>query len=57
MALTGRVAPAHPAGPMAHGVCDLVHCRLDRVVPRPWAEWCGVVDILGAAAILFLPWQ
>jgi hypothetical protein len=43
------------AGWLAHGVWDVVHHRSGRVVPRQWAEWCGVVDILGAAAIAFLP--
>ncbi|MGK8503282.1 hypothetical protein [Nocardia asiatica] len=42
-------------GWLAHGVWDFVHHRRDRVVPRAWSEWCGVVDVLGAAALLFLP--
>ncbi|WP_280494137.1 hypothetical protein [Nocardia asiatica] len=42
-------------GWLAHGVWDFVHHRRGRVVPRVWSEWCGVVDVLGAAALLFLP--
>ncbi|WP_051047239.1 hypothetical protein [Nocardia asiatica] len=42
-------------GWLAHGVWDFVHHRRDRVVPRAWSEWCGVVDVLGAAALLFVP--
>lgn len=36
-----------------HGVWDLVHLRRDAVVSRSYAEWCGVVDILIAAQLLF----
>ncbi|MFI6411573.1 hypothetical protein [Streptomyces sp. NPDC050585] len=42
------------AGWFAHGVWDLVHHRSGRVVPRAWSEWCGVVDVSGALAILVL---
>ncbi|WP_181723640.1 hypothetical protein [Nocardia gipuzkoensis] len=42
-------------GWLAHGVWDFVHHRRNRVVPRAWSQWCGVVDILGAAAIVILP--
>ncbi|MCP9957141.1 MULTISPECIES: hypothetical protein [Streptomyces] len=42
------------AGWLAHGVWDLVHHRSGRVVPRAWSEWCGVVDVGGALAILIL---
>lgn len=42
------------AGWFAHGVWDLVHHRTGRVVPRAWSEWCGVVDVFGAAAILLV---
>lgn len=41
-------------GWFAHGVWDFVHHRTGKVVPRAWSEWCGVVDVLGAAAILLL---
>ncbi|MFD8410992.1 hypothetical protein ACFV2Q_04385 [Streptomyces sp. NPDC059650] len=41
-------------GWFAHGVWDAVHHRTGKVVPQAWSEWCGVVDILGAAAIVLL---
>ncbi|MFC0528661.1 hypothetical protein [Phytohabitans kaempferiae] len=44
------------AGWLLHGVWDFVHLRLDRVVARSYAEWCGVVDILVAAQLLALAW-
>ena len=40
------------AGWLGHAAWDLWHHRTGRVVPRAWAEWCFVVDILGAAAFL-----
>ncbi|GAA3870136.1 hypothetical protein GCM10022243_39430 [Saccharothrix violaceirubra] len=40
------------AGWGLHAVWDVVHHRLDRVVPRWWAEWCAVVDFVVAATIL-----
>lgn len=42
------------AGWFLHGVWDFVHLRLDKVVSRTFAEWCGVVDILVAAQLLLL---
>ena len=42
------------AGWLIHGVWDFAHHRTGRVVPRAWAEWCGVVDVLGAVAIVSL---
>ncbi|MFE7789726.1 hypothetical protein [Streptomyces sp. NPDC057460] len=27
---------------------------LEAIVPRAWAEWCFVVDLLGAAAMVFM---
>ncbi|MFC7330669.1 hypothetical protein [Marinactinospora rubrisoli] len=42
------------AGWLAHAVWDFAHHRNGRVVPRAWAEGCGVVDLLGAASILLL---
>lgn len=44
------------AGWFLHGVWDFVHLRLDRVVVRSYAEWCGVVDVLVAAQLLLLAW-
>ncbi|ADD40010.1 hypothetical protein [Stackebrandtia nassauensis] len=40
------------AGWFFHGVWDFVHLKLDRVVARSFAEWCGVVDIVVAAELL-----
>ncbi|MEU4359684.1 hypothetical protein [Streptomyces virginiae] len=42
------------AGWLAHGVWDIAHHRTGRVVPRAWSEWCAVVDVGGALAILAL---
>ncbi|WP_051806702.1 hypothetical protein [Streptomyces sp. NRRL F-2664] len=41
-------------GWLAHGVWDIVHHRAGRVVPKAWSEWCAVVDVGGALAILTL---
>jgi hypothetical protein len=37
-----------------HGLWDFVYFRLDQVVARSYAEWCGVVDVLVAAGLVFL---
>ncbi|WP_151476272.1 hypothetical protein [Streptomyces albicerus] len=42
------------AGWFFHGVWDFVHLKLDKVVARSFAEWCGVVDVLVAVELLFL---
>lgn len=42
------------AGWLGHAAWDLVHHRSGKVVPPAWAEWCFVVDLLGAAALVFL---
>jgi hypothetical protein len=42
------------AGWFFHGVWDFVHLKLDKVVARSFAEWCGVVDVLVAVDLLFL---
>jgi hypothetical protein len=42
------------AGWFLHGVWDFVYLKLDRVVARSYAEWCGVVDVLIAAELVFL---
>jgi hypothetical protein len=42
------------AGWFFHGIWDFVHLRLDKVVVRSYAEWCGVLDILIAAELVFL---
>jgi hypothetical protein len=41
-------------GWIGHAIWDGAHYRANRVVPRPWAEWCGVVDVFLGSAILFL---
>jgi hypothetical protein len=41
------------AGFFLHGMWDLVHFKLDKVVARSYALWCGVLDI-GIAAELVL---
>ncbi|MBC6461095.1 hypothetical protein [Actinomadura sp. HBU206391] len=42
------------AGWFFHGAWDFVHLRLGKVVSRTFAEWCGVIDILVAAELVFL---
>ncbi|MGW3609934.1 hypothetical protein ACWD6N_08590 [Micromonospora sp. NPDC005163] len=40
-------------GWLAHAAWDLVHHRIGRVVPRGYAEWCGVLDAaVGVTVIL-----
>jgi hypothetical protein len=41
------------AGWFFHGIWDFVHLKLDRVVARSHAEWCGVLDIVIAAELVF----
>ncbi|BBC32220.1 hypothetical protein SGFS_035140 [Streptomyces graminofaciens] len=46
------------AGWLFHGVWDFVHLRarrLEGVVAPSFAEWCGVVDVVVAVELLFLP--
>lgn len=40
------------AGWFFHGVWDFVHLKLDRVVVRSYAEWCGVLDVLTAVGLV-----
>ncbi|WP_049566097.1 hypothetical protein [Nonomuraea sp. SBT364] len=42
------------AGWFFHGVWDFVHLKLDKVVARSFAEWCGVVDIMIAAQLVLM---
>ena len=42
------------AGWFLHGLWDFVHLRRNAVVSRSYAEWCGVVDVLIAAQLVFL---
>lgn len=48
----GRYAVA--AAWLLHGVWDIVHHRLDRVVSRSYAEACAVLDFMIAAGLLLL---
>jgi hypothetical protein len=41
------------AGWFLHGIWDFVHLKLDKVVARSHAEWCGVLDIVIAAELVF----
>ncbi|WP_326633160.1 hypothetical protein OIE67_47980 [Nonomuraea fuscirosea] len=41
------------AGWFCHGVWDFVHLRRDKVVARSFAEWCGVIDVVIAAELIF----
>jgi hypothetical protein len=43
------------AGWFAHGIWDVAHLRVDKVVSRSFAEWCAVVDVLIAAQLVLLP--
>ncbi|MFE0590712.1 hypothetical protein [Micromonospora echinospora] len=40
------------AGWLAHSAWDVVHHRLNRVVPRGYAEWCAVFDAAVGIAVL-----
>jgi hypothetical protein len=42
------------AGWLGHGIWDFVHLKLDKVVARSYAEWCGVVDIVIAIQLVVL---
>ncbi|MEU2610036.1 hypothetical protein ABZ570_00370 [Micromonospora sp. NPDC007271] len=43
------------AGWLGHAVWDLAHHRSGRVVPRAYAEWCGVLDVaVGVTMVLAL---
>jgi hypothetical protein len=41
------------AGWFGHGVWDFVHLKLDKVVARSYALWCGVLDVGIAAELVF----
>ncbi|GIF73225.1 hypothetical protein [Asanoa siamensis] len=42
-------------GLLAHAAWDVYYHRADRVVPRSYAEWCAVVDVvLGVAAVILI---
>jgi hypothetical protein len=41
------------AGILAHGGWDAYHFKVDKIVNRPWSEFCCVVDVgVGAALII-----
>jgi len=43
------------AGWLAHGIWDYFHHRFDKVVPRAFSEWCGVLDaVIGITIILMV---
>lgn len=42
------------AGWLAHAVWDIAHHRVNKVVPRGYAEWCAVVDAVIGLTIIFL---
>ena len=41
-------------GWLAHAAWDLWHHRRDRVVPRGYAEWCAVIDVVIGGTVLLL---
>ena len=41
------------AGWFGHGIWDFIHLKLDKVVARSYAEWCGVLDVVIAAELVF----
>jgi hypothetical protein len=41
-------------GLLGHAAWDAVHYVRNRVVTRPYAEFCAVVDLLAGAAVLFV---
>ncbi|MFI6870404.1 hypothetical protein [Nocardia sp. NPDC050406] len=40
-------------GWLAHGLWDIAHFVANRVVPRQWSEFCGLVDVLAGSAMLW----
>ncbi|MDG4787470.1 hypothetical protein O7626_16275 [Micromonospora sp. WMMD1102] len=42
------------AGWLVHAGWDYAHHRANRVVPRGFSEWCGVVDVVIGITIIFL---
>ena len=39
-------------GFLAHGVWDAYHFKIDKVVNRPWSEFCGVIDFATGTALI-----
>jgi hypothetical protein len=42
------------AGWIAHSVWDVLHHRAGKVVPRAFAEWCAVLDLVIGLTIIFV---
>ncbi|RKR86419.1 hypothetical protein BDK92_0644 [Micromonospora pisi] len=41
-------------GFLTHGAWDAYHFRADKVVNRPWSEFCGVVDVAVGTALVIV---
>jgi hypothetical protein len=41
-------------GFLAHGAWDAYHFAVDKVVNRPWSEFCGVIDLVTGTALLIV---
>lgn len=59
VALTGMIVDPDAGryivatGWFAHGIWDIVHLKLDKVVLRSYALWCAVIDIIIAVQLAF----
>lgn len=42
---------------LAHALWDIYHFRIKQIVPRWYAEACGVFDLILATVIIFLPFE
>ncbi len=43
------------AGWLGHAAWDVLHLKAHRVVPRWWAQWCVVIDVILAAVLVAAP--
>lgn len=43
------------AGWLGHAAWDVLHLKTGFIVPRWWAQWCVVIDIILAAILIFAP--
>jgi asparagine synthetase B (glutamine-hydrolysing) len=50
--MTDRTPIAPAAAWLGHGAWDFAHHRVDKVVPRWYAELCAVLDVMVAIGIL-----
>jgi hypothetical protein len=41
-------------GWLCHGAWDAYHFRLNKVVNRPWSEYCGVIDLAVGTSLLIV---